>query len=262
MTKKLVPKHYSLNPENYGLYFNNINRNTLIKKAMLTVDLSLEAIHFALKHRISVIISHHGLVKEPIKKFSKNIIKKLNLLSKYPISIFLLNSSFIAAEGGVSDTLMNVLYLKMENTLEVTNKLGIKTPIGRICSPLKYPNEKHPFTLEALIKRLKENLSINAITFVGELTRPINRICIVGGDISNSTLIKKAINLNCDCFVSGKIDYFDAVLARDSGLNLVETSHYEIENVSMKRLSNILSLEFPQVEFILFESKDPFKTYI
>jgi putative NIF3 family GTP cyclohydrolase 1 type 2 len=215
-----------------------------------------------LKHKISVIISHHGLVKEPIKKFNKNIVKKLTLLSKYPISIFLLNTSFIAAEGGVSDTLMNALYLKLENTLEITNKVGIKTPVGRICSPLKYPNEIHPFTLEVLIKRLKKNLNIDAITFVGELKRPINRICIVGGDISNTTLIKKAINHKCDCFVSGKIDYFDAVFARDSGLNLVEASHYKIENLSMKRLANILSLEFPQIEFRLFESKDPFKTYI
>ncbi len=262
LTYKLSPKAFRLDSEIYGLYFDKIKDNTIIKKVMLTIDLSLEAIFFALKHKISLIISHHSLVNKPIKKFTQTIIDKLSLLSKYPISIFVLNSSFISAEGGVSETLVNALYLKLENTFEIKNNRGIKIPIGRICSPIYYPNEKNPFKLEDLITRIKKNLNLKSVLYVGNLGNPIKKICIIGGDIISSNLFKKVVNIGCDCYVSGNINYFEATLARDIGINLIEISHYKNEILAIKKLCNILSLEFPQVEFVLFESKDPFKTYI
>lgn len=262
LTNKLSPKVFNLNSETYGLYYDKIRDNTIIKKVMLTIDLSLESIYFALKNKISLIISHHSLINKPIKLFTQNIIDKLSLLSKYPISIFVLNSSFIAAEGGISETLVNTLYLKLENIFEIKNNRGIKVPIGRICSPINYPNEKNPFKLEDLIKRIKKNLNLKSVLYVGDLGRPIKKICIVGGDITKSNLFKKVVNIGCDCYVSGKLNYFDAIIARDIGINLVEISHYKNEIIALKKFCNILSLEFPQVEFVLFESKDPFKTYI
>ena len=262
LINRLSPKAFRLNSEIYGLHYNKIANEKLIKKVMLTIDLSLEAIHFALKHKVGLIISHHSLINNPIKKFNQNLINKLTLLSKYPISIFVLNSSFIAAEGGVSDTLVNVLYLKLENVLEIKNDDGRKIPIGRICSLLNYPNQKDPFTLEDLIKRIKRNFNLKSVLYVGDLGRAIKKICVIGGDISNVRLIKKAVNLGCNCYISGNLNYFDGILARDLSLNLIEISHYKNEILAMKKLCHILSLEFPQVEFVLFESKDPFKTYI
>jgi dinuclear metal center YbgI/SA1388 family protein len=262
LAKKLSPKIFKLNSEIYGLYYDRGNKNRIIKKVMLTVDLSLEAIHFALKHKINLIISQHSLLNKPIEKFNQNLINKLSLLSKYPLSIFVLNSSFIAAEGGVSDTIVKALYLKIDTTFHIKNKENFKIPIGRICSPINYLNNKQPFTLEKLIQRIKTNLELKYVSYTGNLKDYIKKICIVGGDISNMYYIKKAINKGCDCYISGKINYFDATFARDLGFNLIEAPHYKNEILAMKNLNNILSLEFPEVEFVLFESKDPFKTYI
>jgi len=262
LINKLSPKVFRINSEIYGLHYDKGSNNKIIKKVMLTIDLSLEAIHFALKHKVNLIISNHSLVNKPIEKFRQNLINKLSLLSRYPISVFVLNSSFIAAEGGVSDTLVEALYLKIENIFEIKNKNGIKIPIGRICSPIKYLNNKQSFTLEHLIQRIKANLNLDYISFIGDLKKSIHKICIVGGHISDFKCIKKAMNLGCDCYVSGKISYFDAVYARDIGLNLIETSHYKTEILATKKLCNILSLEFPEVEFLLFESKDPFNYYL
>jgi len=262
LKNKFSPKAFRFNSEIYGLHYDKSFNNKKIKKVMLTIDLSLQAIHCALKHKVNLIISNHGLINKPILKFKQNLINKLVLLSKFPVSIFVLNSSFIAAEGGVSDTLVNALYLKLENTFEIKNKEGIKIPIGRICSPLHYLKNKDPFTLENLVLRIKTNLNLKYVSFVGNLQKSINKICIVGGYVSDANCIKKAMKLGCDCYISEKINYFDAVFARDMGLNLIETSHYKNEILAMKKLCNILSLEFPEVEFILFESKNPFNTYM
>jgi putative NIF3 family GTP cyclohydrolase 1 type 2 len=73
--------------------------------------------------------------------------------------------------------------------------------------------------------------------------------------------IKKAVNKGCDCYISGKINNSEASFARDIGVNLIEISPYKTEIIALKKLCNILSLEFPHVGFLLFESKDPIKTY-
>ncbi len=261
LSRKISPKVFRLNSEIYGMQYDKKNNFKLIRKVMLTIDLSLEAIHFAIRNKVNLIVSHHSLINKPIKKFNHNLINKLTLLSKYPISIFVLSSSFIAAEGGISDTLVNALYLKLERTFEIKTKEGIKIPIGRICSPINYLNKTQSLTLEDIINRIKTNLNLSSVAYVGDLKKIINKICVVGGGDSDMDMIRKAMNIGCDCFISGRINYFEAIFARDIGINLIETSHYMNEILALKKLCNILSLEFPHVKFFLFESKDPFKTY-
>ncbi|MFX1574430.1 MAG: Nif3-like dinuclear metal center hexameric protein [Promethearchaeota archaeon] len=261
LKNKLSPKIFRLYSEIYGLHYNSKKNNRIIKKVMLTIDLSKEAILFALKNKINLIISHHGLINKPTKIFNQPLINKLSLLSKYPISIFVLNSSFIAAEGGVSETIAKTLYLNIDAMLEIRNFNGNKVPIGRICTPKSYINEKKIMSLEDLIKRIQVNLNTSYIRYVGDLNKPIRKICIVGGDTPNLFYIKKALKKDCDCYVSGNINYINAVFSRDIGLSIIEISHYKNEIIALKKLYNVLSLEFPYVEFFLFESNDPFKFY-
>ena len=261
LKNKLSPKIFRLDSEIYGFQYNSKKKNRIIKKVMLTVDLSKEAIFFALKNKINLIISHHGLLKKPTNTFDQVLIDKLTLLTKYPISIFILNSSFIAAEGGVSETIAEALYLNIEEMFEIRNFKGNKVPIGRICTPKSYVNENQILNLEDLIKRIKVNLNTSYVIYVGDLNKSIRKICIVGGDTPSIYYIKRALKKDCDCYISGNINYIDAIFSRDIGLSIIEISHYKNEIIAMKKLCNILSLEFPYIEFILFESNDPFKLY-
>lgn len=261
LVNKLAPKTFRLNSEFYGLQYNQSKSSKLLKKVLLTIDLSIEALHYALQNKVNLIISHHGLVNNPIYMFNQNLIKKLTLLNRYPISIFVLNSAFIAAEGGVSETLANVLYLELVKAFNIKNDKDIKVPIGRVCTPKYYPPINKKLTLEDLILRLKANLNLTTVMYVGDLKKPIRKICIVGGDTPDVKYLTKALKLGCDCYISGRFSYFAAIYGKSTGLSLIEAPHYEIEIVTLKKLCNILSLEFPYVEFLLFESNDPFKTY-
>ncbi|MFX1312708.1 MAG: Nif3-like dinuclear metal center hexameric protein [Promethearchaeota archaeon] len=261
LKNKLSPRIFKLDSELYGLQYNSKRTNRVIKKVMLTVDLSREVILFAIKNKVNLIISHHGLIEKSTSTFDKVLIDKLTLLTKYPISIFILNSSFIAAEGGVSETIANALYLTIEEMFEINNYKGNKIPIGRICTPKLYMNETKIMSLENLIKRIKVNLNNSYVIYVGELNKQIKKICIVGGSTPSVYYIKKALKKNCDCYISGNINYIDAVFSKDIGLSIIELSYYKNILLAMKKLCNILSLEFPYVEFILFESKNPFKLY-
>jgi len=262
LINKLSPKIFKLNSEIYGFQYIQNRVNKSIKKVMLTLDLSIEALHFAVKNKVNLIISHHGLINNSINKFNQNLINKLTLLTRYPIAIFVLNSSFIAAEGGVSETIANALYLNLERTFDIKNNKGIKIPIGRICTPRYYLNDNQIMILEDLIKRIKTHLDLTHVSYVGDIKKTIKKICIVGGDTPNIQYLKKASALGCDCYISGRIDYFGAIFSRDIRLALIESSHYKIEILALKKLCNVLSLEFPYVEFTLFESLDPYRIYI
>ncbi|MFX1345257.1 MAG: Nif3-like dinuclear metal center hexameric protein [Promethearchaeota archaeon] len=262
LTNKLSPKIFKLNSEIYGFQYNQNRVNKSIKKVMLTIDLSIEALHFAVKNKINLIISHHGLINNSINKFNRDLIKKLTLLTKYPIAIFVLNSSFIAAEDGISETIANALYLNLEKTFNIKNNKGVKIPIGRICTPKYYLNEHQIMTLENLIKRIKTHLDLTYVSYVGNIKKTIKKICVVGGDTSDIKYLRKAATIGCDCYISGRIDYYGAIYCRDIGLALIESSHYKIEIPALKKLCNLLSLEFPYVEFTLFESFDPYRIYI
>ena len=85
LINKLSPKIFKLNSEIYGFQYNQNRVNKSIKKVMLTLDLSIEALHFAVKNKVNLVISHHGLINNSINKFNQNLINKLTLLTRYPI---------------------------------------------------------------------------------------------------------------------------------------------------------------------------------
>ena len=261
LRKRLSPEEFKINNEFYGLQYGNQNLNSVLKKVMLTTDLNLESIHFAILNKINLIISLRSLINKPIDCFNKNLINKLSLLSRYPLSIFVLNSSLIAVEGGISDIIREILYLNLEKTFDIVNLEGNIIPIGRICSPKNYPNQKSPLKLEDLLNRIKINFELDKIHFVGNLKKKITKVNIIGGVFPDIKYLEESINIGCDCFISCDFNYGQALYARELDLCLIKIPHYSCEMKTMKRLCNILSLEFPYDDIFLYESENPINVY-
>lgn len=261
LRSKLSPEEYKINNEFYGLQYRVKNSDSLIKKIMLTTDLNLEAIHYATVNKFNLIISYRSLVNKPIDYFNQNLVNKITLLSKYPVSIYVLNSSLIAAEGGISDIIREALYLDLDKTFDIRNRYGDMIPLGRVCLPTTYPNQKEPLNLKDLLNRIKVNLELNNINFVGDLTQSINKINIIGDILANIKYLEATINLGCNCLIVCDFDYKEALYARDLELCLIKIPHYNCEIKCMKRLCNILSLEFPNDEIFLYESRNPIRIF-
>jgi len=261
LENRISPKIYSLDPEFYGFHYGDTGDNKIIKKVIVTSDLTIDLINFACKKKVNLIISLRALINKPINKFNKILMNKFFLLSRLSPTIFVLDCSFIAAEGGVLDTIIDILYLNLVRPFNIINLNGKKVPLGRICIPNIYPNQNKMLKLEDLIKRIKFNLNLKNVQFIGDLNKEINKIFLIGIETPNEEFVERAIKYKCDCFISGKINHNEAILARDLGLNLIELPKYEIENIALKNLCNHLSLEFPKDEFIFFNSVNPFNIY-
>ena len=261
LENQLSPRIFELKKDFYGIQYGNV-QNKIIKKIMLTLDLTLKSIHFAVKNKINLIITLKGLLNKSVTSFNRHHINKLTLLTRQPIIIFTLNTSFIAAEGGISETIMEALYLKLVNVFNINRENGDRIPIGRICQYKPYPHEKKPFRLEDLINRIKTNFELSTLPYVGNLRKKIDRICVIGGEINNPKRLEELLQINCDCLISGKINHHDAIFSRENGFCLVEISHYKSATMAMKRLYNLLSLEFPRDDFFFFPSKNPINVFM
>lgn len=257
LEKRLSPKDFLLNGEPYGLYYGSFAQEKIVKNIMITMDLSLDAICYAVKNKTNFIISLHSLMENPKKNYNQTLISKLSMLSRWPILIYVLNTSFIAAEGGVSDTILEILSLKTSSMFNLKNDFNENIPIGRICTPLKYPEKKDIIKLTDLIKRIRAATNVKAISYTGDKNAIIKKICVVGIETPNIEYLEKAIELGCDCYISGKIYHDATVFAKDCGLALLEIPQHEIELLALKKLTILVSLEFPCDTILLFESKNP-----
>ncbi|MHA1292644.1 MAG: Nif3-like dinuclear metal center hexameric protein [Promethearchaeota archaeon] len=263
LKKNISPKIYSLNSDAYGIQFGNQSKQRVIRKIMLTVDLNLNALQFAIKNKINLIITYYGLIIKPVLMFNEYLLKKFSLLLKNSMTVFTLNSSFIGPEGGITDTIRKSLFLELDKTFNIKNKLGEKVPIGRICIPKEYhiKNKKKPLFLEDLIKRIKTNFNIKVVRYVGSLEKTIEKVCIISLIPLQIKYLLKAKKYGCNCVITDKIIYNSACFAKENGINIIEIPHYKSILYAIKNLYYILSLEFPYDEFFLYELEDCIENY-
>jgi len=260
LENEISPQAFSRKEDFYGIQYGVIKGETQVKKILICLDISIQSIYYAIKNKVSLIISHHPFIQTPLLELKRTLMNKLNLLSKYPVSIFVLNNSFIASENGISETIAKFLYLKIDSLFQVEINNNNNIPLGRICKPMNFSESNETLTLRSLLERIKRNLNSNRgeIPYVGKLSKSLQKICIVGGGTTENKYIEKAAELGCDCYISSNLNHTKAILAEDLGISLINISHHNSEMIALRHLRNFLTLEFPYDEFLLFESKDPF----
>jgi putative NIF3 family GTP cyclohydrolase 1 type 2 len=253
---ELFPKEFCIKPEFYGFQYKSptINLNTDFKKVLFTIDVDIDSIYYALKNKIRLILSHHFFFNKKLCKIDSYLSKKLSLLSNASMSVFSLGSSFIAAENGVSETICEKLFCEKDHPFEIKVKKRI-IPIGRVCIPrsYKFRNKQikpKSIKLGELIERAKYNFQIENLKYLGNLNTQISRICIIGGSFSKTWLLKKALEMECNCFVTGNFGNQQFKFAKESKLTLIEIPCYSAEIGTLKKTVNILNLRFPQDEVI------------
>ncbi|MHA1766509.1 MAG: Nif3-like dinuclear metal center hexameric protein [Promethearchaeota archaeon] len=248
---ELAPIELGLSNDIYGLQFGSIRKDINLHKIVICIDPSIEAILHARKLKSYFIIAHHGLIHHPLLYFSDAVIKQIKLLSINNISLFILHSAWISASGGISDTISEVIGLKIIDYFFI-NDNGDKKPIGRIGIPMiEVP------TFEVLIQSLKRKLNSNNIQVSGKINSNISKIAVICGITLKESDFIEVLKKKCDTLITTDLVYSQFILAQNLGINVVNIPHYICDKIAMIKLQKILSLEFPRDEFIYFDSNNP-----
>lgn len=220
-----------------------------VKKVLLSLDISEEAIDYAAENGYDCILSHHPLIFDPIKNVDANtpIGRKLCKLIKNDISALSFHTRLDRWESGVNNTF--VIGLLADCATEYSEvKSEAFSDIGRVFSVKETP-------LEAFALRVKKYLDAPTVTCV-DGGKPVKKVAVVCG--SGKGYIQEAFDCGCDTFITGEVPLNCEHEAKELGINLICAGHHFTERVVFDRLVLEIVAFDEEIEIHYFDSNPSF----
>lgn len=198
-----------------------------VKRALITLDVTEDAVDYAAANGFDLIISHHPLIFRPLTSITEDshIARKVIKLIKNDIAVISLHTRADKVDGGVNDILAEILGLT-----DVT-PFG-EGDLGRIGT---LPEE---LSMEDFSYLLKGLLSCDGVKLV-DACIPVQRVAVVGGD--GKSYVASAMKEGADTYVSGRIGYNVMEEAGEMGINLIEAGHFFTEQPVTEFFKSILT---------------------
>ncbi|MBP2132576.1 dinuclear metal center YbgI/SA1388 family protein [Methanomicrobium sp. W14] len=187
-----------------------VEGNREIKKIACALDATEHTVSEAISLKADILVVHHPPIWDPLAKISGRDRKILKKALEGNLNIFAMHTNFDHAESGINDALAELLGLT--NTKKMS--LGV---VGEC---------RHD------ISEISELLGGN-LRIYGDLKKT-DIIAVVGGSGFDLELINEAKETGADAFISAELKYN---VFLESSLPLIESTHYALESVGMKRLS-------------------------
>lgn len=211
-----------------------------VKRALITLDVTEDIVDYAISHDIDLIVSHHPLIFKPLKSVTEetHVSRKVIKLIKNDISVMSFHTRADKVDGGVNDTLADILGLK--NTVPFG-----EGGLGRIGT---LPEE---LSMEDFSYLLKGLLDCDGVK-VSDACIPVQRVAVVGGD--GKSYVHSALMAGADTFVSGRIGYNVMAEAGEMGINLIEAGHFFTEHPVTQFFQTILHRLDPDMYVEIMDS--------
>lgn len=199
----------------------------IVNRVLLTLDITQDAVDYAVQSGCDAVISHHPLIFAPMRSINGCDIKSriITKLMRSGVSAFSFHTRLDALEGGVNDALCKLL--KLEN-IEPFIEEGI--PLGRI-------GTVPATTARSLASTVKSVLSADSVSVTCP-EKEVSKIVVVGG--SGKDCIDAAIDAFADCMITGEASYNALIDAADSNLAIICAGHFHTENPVLKNLGDMI----------------------
>ena len=213
-----------------------------VKRILVTLDITAEAIEKARSEGCEVILSHHPLIFKGIKSVTQDncVSAKVIELIKNGISAFSFHTRLDALEGGVNDILADVLGVKETVPFGVDGEA-----IGRVGTL------DAPMILEDFAASVRDKLGAPAV-LCADADKKVYRVALLGG--SGGDDIAAAIASGADTYVSGRLGYHEMTDAAELGINLIEAGHFYTEYPVCEKLEALVREADGNIECIRFFS--------
>ncbi len=179
----------------------------------------------------------------------------LQHLVKRKINVCVLHYNWAAVEGGLNDTLAEVLGFNVTGVFE-TAIHGKTIPLGRIC---QVPKET---TLKAFSQFVAKRLDVPFLTYTGNPNDEVERLVLVAGDGITPEWLNLAWKKGYDTYLTGILTHKLATQARQLKVKVVAVPQAATETPGMRRLTQILRVKHPKTNFTFIEPSIPYSTFI
>ena len=248
-------------------------------------DITEEVVAEAAQLGCQLIVSHHPVIFFPAKSVTDATPDGRILLSlvEHNIAAVCAHTNLDAVWGGVNDVLARKLELTNVECLKQdgVDKAGRPYGIGRVGNTAGVPmyapafaafvtgrpygigrvgnTAGVPMYAPAFAAFVKETLGANGVRFV-DARRPVRRVAVGGGACAD--MLKDALALGCDTFVTADVKYNGFLDAKALGVNLIDAGHYPTEQVVVPVLAKWLTDGFPKVEVLTTQTHKEVFSYL
>ena len=214
-----------------------------VNTVLISLDPSEKAIKTAISVGAQLIITHHPLIFRPIKHLSSDPCSdKLIKLIKSNISLFSFHTRLDALDGGVNDTLAEMLGLK---NIEKFGPEGEK--IGRI------GELEAPVTAPQFAAAVRDTLGAASVSLC-DCGKSVSRVALVGGD--GGDFLDAADDAGADLYLTGSIGYNKQNEGYERSISILTAGHYHTEAPICGKLAKMLREIDPDIKTISFSSNE------
>lgn len=214
-----------------------------VSRIVTALDITDEVIDEAISRGAELIVSHHPLIFDALKRVTDDDTKgkKIIRMIQHGVSAICLHTNLDTADGGVNDLLMAALGAEVTGLLSPHGS----HPDGRPYGVSRLGELDAPMDFDAFLERTKRVLQVNGLRYVSG-GRPVKKIACCGG--AGGGDLQKAIEAGCDTFVTADLKYDHFLRAKELGLNLIDADHFCTENVVVPKLKAWLDARFPEID--------------
>ena len=234
--EKVAPLSWQESYDNSGLIVGNPTMECC--GIMVCLDVFESVVQEAIAKGCNLIVSHHPFIFKGIKKldFESETAKILSLAIKHDIAIYATHTNMDSAATGVSFMLAKTLGLENICRLLPSNESDTAYfGLGAIGYLPKQTKAKD------FLLRVKQNLDLPAIRYIGDEEKAVEKIAICGG--AGAEFLEDAIKNNCDCYLTGDIKYH-IFHNTENRIILADIGHFESEQFIKQRIIEIISENF------------------
>lgn len=228
----LSPVGYAEDWDNVGLLLGDDERE--VHHIMIALDATDEVVEQAVKQQVDMLITHHPMIFQPLKKINNHSMvgRRLWKLAGNRISYYAMHTNF-DIKGGMAELAARRLGLVDTEPLEVTLvEAGMPEGIGRV------GHLPEPMTIADIASLIKEQFDLENVMLYGDKEKVVWKVAICPG--SGKSVIRNALDLNAELLITGDIGHHEGIDAVDEGLMILDATHYGLERIFIPFLEEYL----------------------
>ncbi len=216
--------------------------NTTTNRVLIATYPSARVITKATQDKANLLITYRPLFPFAIDRLSGLDLVRVRLLAKNYISSYVVGSGWLCTKDGLNDTLVETLGLKRTGDFMTEGDFGDLVAIGRACKPPGVKNHS------GFVNYIAGKLNLDTVLFSGNLDDEVGDVLVIAGNSIDMPEIINAKNQDLETLVTGELSPEIRLLANEEGINTLELGAFATEEPGMKRLRDVLSLEFPELK--------------
>ena len=230
-----APAATAMDFDNVGLLVGS--SDAAVTKALLALDITAEVAEEAAANGCGLIVSHHPVIFQPMKRLSARSVPYL--LASHGIAAVCMHTNLdLSGSFGVNTCLADALGVQQLRK----SADGECLFVGELAADTD---------MRAFAERTKAALDAAGLRFTA-VRQTVRTVAVSSG--AGGSEIFAAAREGADVLVTGEIKHHEINAANELGVNIIDAGHFASENVVMAPLQKKLAQAFPDVAFSLSKS--------